>query len=375
MTIQNEPMQYKTIRFSRTNQIEFITDLKKQVKNYFDQNNISTYGNSQMVLKTIVMFSLYLVPYFLMVFGVVTNIWLVLGMWTIMGIGNTGIGLSIMHDANHGAYSKNKHVNKYLSYVMNLIGANSFIWKIQHNVLHHSFTNIEGMDEDIDPGPLMRLSPHAPLLKAHKHQHIYGWFLYGLMTFLWLTTKDFKQLVRYKKLGLMKTQKRSFRSVLTEAIVSKVFYYAYALIIPLIFIQAPWYIILSGFFMMHFMTGLALGLIFQPAHVMPSADFPLPDKESSVENNWAVHQLFTTTNFAPKSKVFSWFVGGLNYQIEHHLFPNICHVHYKKISEIVKAKTEEYGLPYYSQETFYAAIREHAKMLKKLGQGGYQIAS
>lgn len=368
-------MQYKTIRFSRTHQIEFISDLKKQVKNYFDQNSISTYANSQMVIKTIVMFALYFVPYFLMVLGVVTNIWVVLAMWTVMGIGNTGIGLSIMHDANHGAYSKNKYVNKYLSYVMNLIGANSFIWKIQHNVLHHSFTNIEGMDEDIDPGPLMRLSPHAPLLKAHKHQHIYGWFLYGLMTFLWLTTKDFRQLARYKKLGLMKTQKRSFRSVLTEAILSKIFYYGYALIIPLVFIQAPWYIILIGFFIMHFITGLSLGLIFQPAHVMPSAEFPVPDKDSSVENNWAVHQLFTTTNFAPKSKVFSWFVGGLNYQIEHHLFPNICHVHYKKISEIVKAKTEEYGLPYYSQETFYAAVREHAKMLKQLGQGNHQIAS
>jgi len=367
-------MEYKTVRFSKTNQAEFINDLRKQVKSYFETNNISTYGNWRMVIKTIFMFTLFFVPYLLMLTGVITNIWMVLVMWALLGLGKSGIGLSVMHDANHNAYSRNKHVNKYLSYVMNMIGANSYIWKIQHNVLHHTFTNIDGMDEDIDPGKLMRLSPHAPKLKAHKHQHIYGWFLYGFMTFLWLTTKDFKQLARYKKMGLMKSQKRSYRGVLTEAIISKIAYYAYALVLPLVFIQTPWYIILIGFFIMHFITGLALGLIFQPAHVMPTSDFPIPDDTGSVENNWAVHQLFTTTNFAPNSKIFSWFVGGLNYQIEHHLFPNICHVHYKRISKIVKAKAEEYGLPYNSQRTFADAVIQHGKMLRQLGRGNQVTA-
>lgn len=361
-------MSYKSIRFSRTNQVDFITDLRKAVKEYFDTKKISTYANANMVVKTIFMLSLFFVPYFLMLFGVITNNWLVLLMWVFMGFGTAGIGLSIMHDANHSAYSRNKYVNKYLGYVMNMLGASTFNWKIQHNVLHHSYTNIEGMDEDIDPGKLMRLSPHAPLLKAHKHQHIYGWFLYGMMTFLWLTTKDFKQLYRYKKMGLLKTQKRSYNGVLIETIISKVLYYGYALIIPLIFIQAPWYIIVIGFFIMHYITGLSLGLIFQPAHVMPTSDYPMPDNKGNMENNWAVHQLHTTTNFAPKSKLFSWYVGGLNFQIEHHLFPNICHVHYKKISKIVEAKAKEYGLPYNSKETFYAALVAHGQMLKRLGR-------
>lgn len=360
-------MQYKPLKFSRSNQSEFISDLRKQVKEYFETNGVSVYGNASMVFKTIAMFSIFFVPYFLMLFGVVTNIWLVLLMWVIMGFGTAGIGLSVMHDANHGAYSRNKYVNKYLGYVMNMVGASSFNWRIQHNILHHTYTNIEGMDEDIDPGKLMRLSPHAPLLKVHKLQHIYGWFLYGMMTFLWLTTKDFRQLVRYKKMGLLKTQKRSFGGVLTETIFSKIFYYGYALVLPLIFIQAPWWVILIGFFIMHFITGLMLGLIFQPAHVMPTSEYPIPDDTGNLENNWAVHQLFTTTNFAPKSKLFSWYVGGLNFQIEHHLFPNICHVHYKRISKIVRAKAKEYGLPYNCQETFLAAVIEHGRMLKKLG--------
>ncbi len=367
-------MQYKTVKFSRQNQAEFIADLRKQVKHYFDSNNISIYGNASMVFKTICMFTMFFVPYFLMLFGVVTNPWLVLAMWVIMGFGTAGIGLSVMHDANHGAYSKNKYVNKYMSYVMNFVGASSFNWKIQHNILHHTYTNIEGMDEDIDPGIFMRLSPHAKHMKVHKLQHIYGWFLYGMMTFLWLTTKDFRQLMRYKKEGLLKTQKRTYGSVLTETIISKILYYGYALVIPLIFIQAPWYIIVLGFIIMHYITGMVLGLIFQPAHVMPTSEYPIPDNTGNMENNWAVHQLYTTTNFAPKSKLFSWYVGGLNFQIEHHLFPNICHVHYKKISKIVEAKAKEYGLPYHSKETFYAALVEHGKMLKALGQPQVQAA-
>lgn len=363
-------MSHKTIRFSRTAQTEFISDLRKRVKQYFEANNKTIYGNAGMVTKTVVMFLLYFAPYFVMLFAGITNPWIIVGLWAIMGIGKSGIGLSVMHDANHNAYSKNKRVNQILSYVMNMIGASSFNWKIQHNVLHHSYTNIEGMDEDIDPGKLMRLSPHAKRYKVHRLQHIYGWFLYGMMTFLWLTTKDFRQLLRYKKMGLLKSQKRSYGGVLTETIISKVLYYGYALVIPLIFIPAAWWVVLIGFLLMHFITGLALGLIFQPAHVMPTSEYPIPDNNGTMENNWAVHQLFTTTNFSPKSKVFSWFIGGLNYQIEHHLFPNICHVHYKRISRIVRETAKEYGLPYYSQKNFALAVIQHAKMLRDLGKEG-----
>ena len=361
-------MSYKAVRFPGTAQTEFISDLRKRVKQYFENSNKSIYGNAGMVTKTAVMFLLYFGPYFIMLLAGITNPLVILGFWVIMGIGKSGIGLSVMHDANHGAYSKNKHVNQILGYVMNVIGASAFNWKIQHNVLHHSYTNIEGMDEDIDPGILMRLSPHARWYKVHRLQHIYGWFLYGLMTFLWLTTKDFRQLYRYKKMGLLKSQKRSYNGVLIETIVSKVLYYAYALVIPLIFIPVAWWVVLIGFCLMHYITGLSLGLVFQPAHVMPTSEYPIPDDNGSMENNWAVHQLFTTTNFAPGSKIFSWFIGGLNYQIEHHLFPNICHVHYKRISRIVKETTKEYGLPYYSQKNFALALVQHGKMLRELGK-------
>lgn len=362
-------MPLKTVRFTQRDKSEdFLPTVRKRVNEYFESNNISRYANASMVFKTIFMISLYLVPYFLLITGVITNYWVVYAMWILMGLGMSGIGLSVMHDANHGAYSNKPIVNKIMGSLMYLIGGNPVNWRIQHNVLHHSFTNIEGMDEDINTGVVLRFSPHQKVYWMHRFQHIYAWPLYGLMTILWSTTKDFKQLFRYKRLDLHKTQNRTFYSLLVEIATSKILYYAVFFVIPMIFIPAPWYLILAGFISMHLVTGLVLACVFQPAHVMPTMDFPLPDEKGNIDNNWAIHELMTTTNFAPTNRLLSWYVGGLNYQIEHHLFPNVCHIHYRKISSIVKSTAEEFSLPYYSEPTFRGAIYKHAMMLKHLGR-------
>ena len=117
------------------------------------------------------------------------------------------------------------------------------------------------------------------------------------------------------------------------------------------------------------MAGIILALVFQPAHVVMETEFPEPDNEGSLEDNWAIHQFKTTSNFAPNNKVLGWYMGGLNYQVEHHLFPTICHIHYPAISKIVKATAEEYGVPYYSQKTFASAVKSHFQLLMRLGKG------
>jgi linoleoyl-CoA desaturase len=365
-------VDYKSVKFNKTQDIEFFNILQRRVRKYFKENNISKFANAKMVFKTVFMLSLYLVPYLLIVFNVFDAYWMVIGMCLLMGLGMSGIGLSVMHDANHGSYSKNKNVNKYLGFVMNFLGGSSLTWKIQHNVLHHSFTNITGIDDDIDAGKIMRFSPEAKHYKHHRFQHIYAWALYMLMTISWFTAKDFTQIVRYHKDGLTKFTGKSFRTILWSMIASKTFYFGYSLAIPLIVVSSvPWYIFLIGYFSMHFLCGFILAIIFQPAHVTPDTQFPMPAENGSVENNWAVHQLLTTANFAQKSFLFSWFVGGLNFQIEHHLFPNVCHIHYKKISKIVRETASEFNLPYHSQKTFAGAVIAHGKMLKALGKKEY----
>ena len=285
-----------------------------------------------------------------------------------MGLGTAGIGLSVMHDANHGAYSKNQKVNLLVGYLVNFIGGNAATWRMQHNVLHHSFTNIDGHDEDIAPPGVLRFSPHQKRKKIHRLQHWYAWFFYSLMTISWMTAKEFIQLFRYRKMGITKSEKLSFNQLFIELIFTKVFYLAYALVLPLIFAPVAWYYVVIGFLIMHFLAGLLLACVFQPAHVMPTTEFPLPDSKGAIDNNWAVHQLQTTTNYAPKSRWFGWYVGGLNFQIEHHLFPNICHVHYPKLSVIVQSTAEEYGLPYHTERTFASALRSHMRMLRDLGR-------
>ncbi|GAB4405680.1 MAG: acyl-CoA desaturase [Bacteroidia bacterium] len=361
-------MKRKVAKFPKHIDTDFISVLRARVKDYFETNNISRYGDGGMVFKTIFMVALYFVPYLLMLVLPVSSPWLVFGAYCIMGFGVAGIGLSIMHDANHGAYSQNKVVNRMLGSLLDLVGGASITWRIQHNVLHHTYTNIDGLDEDIAPIKILRFSPHQERYGIHRFQHLYAWFFYGLMTFSWITVKDFSQLMRYEKMGLTKSEQKPFWLLFVRMLAFKVFYYGYVLVLPLVLMPQYWLVILLSFLTMHFIAGLMMASIFQPAHVVPDAVFPLPDSQGVMDNNWAIHQLLTTTNYAPKSRIFSWYVGGLNFQIEHHLFPNICHVHYKKISAIVRKTAQEFNLPYHSQPTFLAAVFNHAMMLRQLGR-------
>ena len=365
----NQTKEFQHLKFSNTIGQDFNATLKKRVRAYFKDNNISRYANTNMKIKTIFMFSLYFIPYFLMIFGLVTNIWLIVLCWALLGFGMAGIGMSIIHDANHGSYSKNSKVNYLLGRAMNLVGAFAPNWKIQHNVLHHTYTNITHFDEDVDPPvPIVRFTPHDKYRKIHKYQFLYAWFFYSLMTVAWITIKDFQQLFRYKGMGLTKTENENFTPLFWELLISKLVYYTYIFVLPLIFMDVPWWGLLLLLLMKQLIAGFTLAIVFILAHVVPEAAFPKATDDLRIENNWAIHQLETTSNFGPKSRIFQWFIGGLNYQVEHHLFPNICHVHYKKLSVIVKQTAEEFGVPYYSEPTFFSAVRSHARMLKQLGQ-------
>jgi linoleoyl-CoA desaturase len=251
---------------------------------------------------------------------------------------------------------------------MNFVGGYSLNWQLQHNTLHHTYTNIHEHDEDIAPPGFLRFEPHAELKKIHRFQFLYAWFFYGMMTMMWATTKDFMQLVRYNKMGLLAIKKTTFKKELYLLILNKIFYLSYSLGLPILLIHQPWYLVFAGWLIMHFTCGLILALIFQPAHVVDLTEFPLPDATGNMQDDWAAHQLKTTTNFATKSWAFSWFVGGLNFQVEHHLFPNICHVHYKKLAPIIKKTAQEFNLPYYSKKTFVGAVAAHAKLLYALGK-------
>lgn len=364
-------MNIPMVKFNKKDRPEFFKELNKRVNQYFKDNKISKHANWNMKLKTVFMLCLYFVPLILMLAGVFKTFWPVLLLWVIMGFGMSGIGLSIMHDANHGSYSSRAWVNKALGFVLNFVGGYHVNWKIQHNVLHHSYTNVHEMDDDIGKDSVMRFSPNQERKRFFRFQAFYAPVLYSVMTLYWVSVKDFQQLIRYSKKNLLKGQGLSFGQALTEIIIHKSWYIVLTLVLPMILLPIAWWQVLIGFIIMHLICGLILALIFQPAHVIEETNFFQVDEEGSLENNWAIHQMQTTANFANKSTFFSWFIGGLNFQIEHHLFPNICHVHYKKISKIVQQTAAEFNIPYYQHETFLGAVRSHFSLLNDLGTGAY----
>jgi len=357
------------VKFAPKGTPSFQDTIKHRVDEYFKEKNISTHANAKMRIKTIAMVSMYFVPLIAIISGVLaSHLWLFYAAWIVMGAGLVGIGTSVMHDSNHGAYSTNKLVNKSLGGLLNILGGFAPNWRIQHNILHHTYTNLDGLDEDIEGTKLLRMSPHQPLEKYHRFQHLYCWALYCIMNLYWITVKDYRLLVRYDKNGLLVKEKLTLKQAVLKLSLLKVVYVAYILVLPILFSGVAWYHILIGFLILHIIAGFSLAVIFQPAHVMEEAEFPSPDDNRKMEKSWAVHQLLNTVDFAPDNKLVSWFIGGLNFQIEHHLFPHVCHVHYPALAKIVQGTAQEFGLKYQMVPTFRGAIYKHGMMLKALGK-------
>lgn len=356
------------VKFAPKGKDSFYDVVKSRVNDYFQTNNISPYSNTTMYVKTVAMVSMYFVPYIVIVSGIASvSLPLFYAMWVVMGLGIVGIGTSVMHDSNHGAYTENKSVNNFLGSLLNILGGYSLNWKIQHNILHHTYTNIEGLDEDIEAGPILRMSPEKKLRKFHRFQHLYAWAVYCIMNLYWITAKDYLMLFRYHKNGLLVKQKTTLTKTLIELTLLKVLYVAYVIVVPIMFAHVAWYHVVLGIVAMHVLAGFGLACIFQPAHVVETSDYARPSDERKMENNWAIHQVMNTADFAPNNKLVCWFIGGLNFQIEHHLFPHICHVHYPQIAKIVADVAGEFNIPYQVMPTFRSALLAHGKMLYKLG--------
>jgi len=353
-----------------TKRDDFSKELTKRVNEYLKTTNKPKTGSWKIFSKVPVLFAVYFVPYILVLAGVFESFGGVILATSIMGAGMAFIGLAVMHDAVHGSFAKRPWVNKLMGYSMEMLGGSSLTWKIQHNVLHHSFTNVHGMDEDINPPPFLRFSPNAPKKKVHKFQVLYAWFFYGLMTISWVSAKNFRELIRYNKMNLVEAQNTTLRREMTKLVFFKIGYIAYLIVIPIVFTNVIWWHWLIAFFVLHFVCGLILAFVFQSAHVVPETEFVTVDSHGTdnPEESWAKHQLATTANFENWNKLLTWFVGGLNHQIEHHLFPDISHIHYPKISKIVKETAEEFGYAYNYHRTFAGAIVAHLRLLNKLGR-------
>jgi linoleoyl-CoA desaturase len=342
----------------------FVRDVKTGVAAYFESSRRSPKGNWAMRMKTLLLFSVVFASYAAIMSNRFTPL-VMLALAVLLGAGIAGVGFGVSHDALHGAYSDNTVVNYVMGLSFDLMGANSYMWKITHNVIHHTYTNIDGMDEDIDLSPFVRLSPGTPAHPRYRYQHVYAFFAYGLAMLFWVFVKDYRYFLR-KDLGPYRNRRNPPGEVVL-LVVTKLLHYGWTIVLPLMVLRIHWWQFLVGYLAMTITAGSILGLVFQLAHVVEGTDYPQPDAQGAMEHTWLVHQMMTTSNFAPRNRVLSWYVGGLNYQIEHHLFPKVCSVHYPAIGRVVRKAAYAHGVPYNEQPTLLRAIRSHYRMLKQFG--------
>ncbi|RZK41467.1 MAG: acyl-CoA desaturase [Pedobacter sp.] len=360
----------KKVKFTNTNKSTFYATLRKRVDQHFEEENLSTYANGAMWLKAVFFLGTFITLYLLILLGNFNAI-ILLFMAMALGIFGAFVGFNICHDAIHKSFSEKKLVNQVFSFLFSLIGASAYVWSICHNIVHHTYTNISGHDEDIDVAPgLIRFCEKEPVNKIQRYQHIYAFPLYSLAMLSWVFRKDYKKFFQ-TKIGAQVSNHP--RIEYFNLFFFKFLYYFLFIILPFFVLDIAWWQFLIGFLAMQFAQGLVLGLVFQLAHVVEGTSFPHPNEDGNIEEAWAAHQMMTTANFAVDSKLAGFFCGGLNRQIEHHLFPKVCHIHYPAIGKIVKETALEFNLPYIASPTFVSAIGSHYRMLRKLGKEAYAM--
>lgn len=353
----------KTIRFAQPSG-DFFSSLRKSVQEYFDENQLDQSGNFALYLKAGIIISVYIALYVSIIALPIPG-YLALIFAGILGFVQALVGFNIMHDACHDAFSNNKNINYFFGLSMNALGSDAFMWRQKHNLVHHTYTNIDGVDDDIAKTPFLRMSLTQPRYKAHKFQHIYLPFLYGISTIYWVLVKDFEDYFMGSRFSIevgKMTTKDHFIFWSTRIV-----YFGLYLVLPSFIWGIGWTIL--GFCLMHMMLGLTMSFVFQLAHVVENVAFEhAAGDHLLVENEWAVHQIATTSDFATDNKVISWFLGGLNYQVEHHLFPRISHIHYPAIQKIVKQKCEEFGVDYRYYPKTRQALASHFRHMRALGK-------
>jgi linoleoyl-CoA desaturase len=351
------------VSFDNTNN-QFFRSLKSAVDQYFKDTGKSKTGDWRLYLKGFVLMPL-AVGLYVTLLTVNLPAAVALTLCAMLGMVIASIGFNIMHDACHGSYSSRKWVNGLLGLSLNALGGNAFFWKQKHNILHHTYTNIEGADDDIAQSRLLRQSPTQEWLPVHRYQHIYLTLAYGMTLFMWVGFRDFDKYFS-KKIHNTPLQPMNRQEHITFWC-SKAFYAFFYVALPIMVLGfASW---LTGFLVMNVVAGIVLAYTFQLAHAVEGPEFDsVGIDEKKIESEWAIHQVRTTANFCPQNKVINWFAGGLNYQIEHHLFPRIAHIHYPALSTIVQEHCRKYDLPYHSFNSLSKAVSSHVATMKELGK-------
>jgi linoleoyl-CoA desaturase len=341
----------------------FHSELRRRVNEYFSSAGLSQRDSSRMYLKTMLMLLWFVASWSLLVFAA-SSVWQVVLLGASLVLAMGGVGFSTQHDGNHGAYSRHEPVNRLMGMGLDLLGASSYLWRWRHNVAHHSYPNLSGADDDIDVTPFARLAPDQPWYRFHRWQAIYLWVLYGLLVTKWQFVSDVQKVVHPQIAAHRVPRPRGWS--LLQMVVGKAVFVGWAIVIPAL--VHPWWVVLVVYAAISFTFSLLLSVTFQLAHCVEEAVFiARPSAARELPRAWARHQVQSTVDFAPRNRWLTWYLGGLNYQIEHHLFPKISHVHYPQIARIVQEVCTEFGVGYRVHDGLLDALTSHVRWLHRMG--------
>ncbi|MFD1466909.1 fatty acid desaturase family protein [Hymenobacter caeli] len=342
----------------------FHAELKRRTALYFQTAGKAQTGNGQLFGKAALLLAGLVGLYVHLIFFTPPVGWAVLEC-VAMGTVAACIGFNVMHDGAHGSFSKHPWLNRFAAFTLNVMGGSSFMWDAKHNQVHHMYTNIEGVDDDLDIQPWMRMTPDQKRYRAHRFQHLYFWALYCLLYISWIFVTDYQKYFT-GKIGPVPLKKMTWGDQLV--------FWGFKALNLVLFVALPIYEVgvagwALGFLVSAGVTGFVLSIVFQLAHTVEHAAFPVPQAATGkLEDEWAIHQIKTTANFATDNRIISWLVGGLNFQVEHHLFPKISHVHYPGLSKVIKATCQEFGVPYNEYPKMWYAVVSHVAFLRQMGR-------
>ena len=351
-------------RLTFSSNLAFQNALRRRVDDHFRSTARPRRGNWQIYLKAATLLSCFFASYLALVF-LARSLWQGLITAFLLALSMTGIGFNIMHDGGHHGFSEHGWVNRLAAMTLDLIGASSYVWHWKHAMYHHNYVNIAGYDPDIDLGISARFTPHQKRLWFHRWQHLYLWVLYAFLVAKFHFFSDFHHVV-FGRIHTH-TMPRPKGSNLVTFMGGKALFFILAFVLPLSYHPVP--VVVFYYAIVVLIMGIPLSVVFQLPHCTGLSDFPLPDKAShQMKNPWAVHQAHVTHDYDRHSRIRTWFFGGLNFHLEHHLFPSICHVNYPGMSKVVEVACREFGVKYAEHRTFWTGLAAHYRWLREMGR-------
>jgi len=340
-------------------EIQLFNDLRKRVKIRVDE--IPENRDNYLKIKAILLPAVYFGSYIVALFNG-QNPWIYTGMFFLMGLTLVLIYLNIIHEAAHNNVYKTKKYNRWLLWIFDLIGANSYIWQKRHIVSHHHYPNVDGWDTDVEQSGPIKIFPHVEAKGIQKYQDKYIFFAYPFYLFNWMLLRDFKDFFSKNRV-IYKVHGPAPREEKIKMVILKLFYLFYQIAVPVIFFKVSFGLAFGAWVLQIFVASIFALFVLLPLHPLPDNAFPLPDEDNVLPFSWLRHQLEVTNDLSNNNWFIRHVLGNFNFHVAHHLFPNYSYAYYNEITEEIEQFAKENNFVY-KRFPLFTALKKHYTLLK-----------